>query len=114
MADDWKDRLGVVFSTNPDYGYNSDSDDETETPDPQDQLLYVSLDRKKRKGKEVTLVEGFVGAEDDLKALAKLLKQKCGVGGSVKDGEILVQGNFKDKIASLLQEMNYKVKKKGG
>lgn len=114
MADDWKDRLGMVFSTNPDFEYKHSDEDSAETLPPGDQLLYVSIDRKKRKGKEVTLVEGFVGTETDLKDLAKLLKQKCGVGGSAKDGEILVQGNFADKLVELLGKEGYKVKRKGG
>ena len=87
---------------------------EEETLDAGDQLLYVSIDRKQRKGKEVTLVEGFVGTEDDLKDLAKTLKSKCGTGGSAKDGEIIIQGNKKDKVADLLDDMGYRVKKKGG
>ena len=77
-------------------------------------MLYVSIDRKQRAGKEVTLVEGFVGTEEDLKDLGKLLKSKCGVGGTVKDGVIMIQGNFKEKLADILVKENYKVKKKGG
>lgn len=107
-------KKNVVYSTNPDFNYEYDEELEEETLDPEDQTLYVSIDRKKRAGKEVTLVEGFVGSEDDLKDLGKTLKSKCGVGGTAKDGEILIQGSFKDKIADLLQGMGYNVKKKGG
>lgn len=102
----------MVFSTDPDYSYNDDFDQE-ETLEPGDQKLYVSIDRKQRKGKEVTLVEGFVGTEDDLKELGKELKSKCGTGGSTKDGQILIQGNFKQKVADLLKDMGYTVKLKG-
>lgn len=104
----------VVYSTNPNFSWEPENTDEEQTLAPSEQTLYVSIDRKQRGGKEVTLVEGFVGSEDDLKELGKNLKSKCGVGGSVKDGEILIQGNFKDKIAELLLKEGYKVKKKGG
>ncbi len=114
MAQDWKERLGVVYSTKSDFSYESDDSDSSQTLAPKDQLLYVSLDKKKRAGKEVTLIEGFVGTEDDLNQLGKTLKQKCGVGGTSKDGEILIQGNFRDRILVLLQEMGYKTKRKGG
>lgn len=109
-----KKKINVVYSTNPDFSFDFDENDEHETLDASEQLLFVSIDRKKRAGKEVTLVEGFVGAVDDLKDLAKVLKSKCGVGGSVKDGEILIQGAFKDKVFDLLVKEGYKVKKKGG
>lgn len=111
---DWKSRLGTVYSTDPNFDYDHDEEEEAETLPPEDQKLYVSLDRKKRKGKEVTLVEGFVGTDEDLKGLAKVLKTKCGAGGSAKDGEIIVQGNFKQKIADELKSQGYKVKLKGG
>lgn len=113
MAKDWKDRLGVVFSTNDDYDFDYD-DQEEETLDPDDQNLYVSLDRKQRKGKVVTLVEGFIGTDEDLKDLGKTLKSKCGTGGSAKDGEIIIQGDKKEKVYEILISMGYKVKKKGG
>lgn len=109
-----KHKKNIVYSTNPDYSYEYDEEQEEETLDPSDQLLYVSIDRKNRGGKEVTLVEGFVGSEDDLKDLGKMLKSKCGVGGSAKNGEIIVQGNFRDKVCSLLEGEGYKVRKKGG
>ncbi|MDG1333681.1 MAG: translation initiation factor [Crocinitomicaceae bacterium] len=114
MGKNKKKRIDVVYSTNPDFNFDDDEFEDQETLDPGEQLLYVSIDRKQRGGKEVTLVEGFVGAEDDLKDLGKFLKSKCGVGGTVKDGDIIVQGKFKDKVADLLEGKGYKVKKKGG
>jgi translation initiation factor 1 len=109
-----KERLNVVYSTNPNFNYEVESDEEQETLAPQFQKLYVSIDKKQRAGKEVTLVEGFIGAEDDLNELGKLLKSKCGVGGTVKEGEILIQGNFRDKIMDILVKEGYQVKRKGG
>lgn len=114
MENDWKKRLGMVYSTNPDFEYEKESETEEETLPPQQQNLKVSIDRKKRKGKSVTLVTGFVGSEDDLKDLGKMLKTKCGVGGTVKDGEILIQGEFRERVMELLKEEGYKVKKSGG
>ncbi|MFT5777823.1 MAG: translation initiation factor 1 [Crocinitomicaceae bacterium] len=114
MANKKSNRGNVVYSTNPNFSYDEEEELDGGTLDPNQQLLYVSIDRKQRGGKEVTLVEGFVGTEDDLKDLAKFLKSKCGVGGAVKEGNIMVQGKFKDKVALLLEEKGYKVKKKGG
>ncbi len=111
---DWKDRLNVVYSTNKEFEYEHNAEDEDETLQPNKQNLKVSIDRKKRKGKSVTLIEGFVGTEDDLKSLAKTLKTKCGVGGSAKDSEIIIQGEFKQKIADILTNLGYKVKLVGG
>ena len=111
---DWKERLGVVFSTNPDFDYNKDKQEEQESVPANQQDLRVLLDKKKRKGKAVTLVTGFVGSDDDLKKLGKKLKSKCGVGGTVKDGEILVQGDFRQRVMDLLKADGYKVKRSGG
>ncbi|MFM7667677.1 MAG: translation initiation factor [Bacteroidota bacterium] len=114
MAKKNKERLNVVYSTNPNFQYEVESNEEIETLEPKFQKLYVSLDKKQRAGKEVTLIEGFIGSENDLKELGKTLKSKCGVGGTVKDGEIVIQGNFRDKIIELLQKEGYQVKRKGG
>lgn len=114
MAKKKMERINVVYSTNPDFQYNFESEEEQEIPHPKEQTLYVSIDKKQRAGKEVTLVEGFIGTDDDLKELGKLLKSKCGVGGTAKDGEIIVQGNFRDKIMDLLVKEGFKVKRKGG
>ena len=104
---DWKDRLNVVYSTNPDFNYDMDDDQEQVTLDKNKQNLRVSLDRKNRGGKVVTLITGFVGTEYDQKELGKMLKSKCGVGGSAKDGEIIVQGDFKQKVIDLLIKEGY-------
>jgi translation initiation factor 1 len=109
-----KKRVDVVYSTNPNYGYSLDDDNEEETLSPQDQSLRVLIDRKQRKGKSVTIVEGFIGSTDDLKDLGKMLKSKCGVGGSVKEGEIIIQGEVRDKVMDLLKNDGYKVKRVGG
>ena len=114
MGNDWKDRLGTVYSTNPDFQFESNSVSEAATLPAQQQNLRVQLDRKQRKGKNVTLITGFVGQDEDLKELAKLLKTKCGVGGSAKDGEILIQGDFCNKVIDILKGENYKVKRSGG
>ena len=103
----------VIYSTNPDYNNWDDQEEEIITPESNAQKLYVSLDKKQRRGKKVTLVTGFIGKNEDLKDLGKTLKSKCGVGGSVKDGEIIIQGDFKSKIAELLTSMGYNCKMKG-
>lgn len=104
---DWKDRLNIVYSTNPDFKYETKEETEEETIPQNQQKLRVSLDRKNRGGKVVTLITGFIGKEEDLKELGKSLKTKCGVGGSTKDGEIIIQGDFKERIYKILIEMGY-------
>lgn len=112
MADnDWKKRLGVVFSTNPDFKYEEEEHEEAKTLEPSRQNLIVGIDRKGRAGKQVTLVTGFVGTEEDLAELGRTLKVKCGVGGSAKNGEIAIQGDFRDRIVELLKDMGYKAKR---
>ena len=111
MDNDWKKRLGVVYSTNPDFQYHTSQVEEAETLAPSKQRLVVSIDRRQRAGKQVTLVKGFVGKADDLAALGKALKVKCGVGGTAKDGEITVQGDLRDKVVALLQGMGYNAKR---
>ncbi len=114
MANDWKDRLGMVYSTDPNYKFEYDMEEEEITLPPEKQHLIVTLDRKQRKGKAVTLIKGFIGSTDDLKELGKYLKNKCGVGGTAKEGIILVQGDFRPKIQELLKGKGYKVKQSGG
>lgn len=111
---DWKSRLGMVYSTNPDFEFEHGGVEEEETLPVQQQDLRVMLDRKNRKGKAATLVTGFVGTEEDLKTLGKMLKTKCGVGGSTKDGEIIVQGDVREKVLELLKNAGYKAKRSGG
>ena len=112
MADnDWKKRLGVVYSTDPDFTYTENTSEEPETPEPSAQKLTVTIDRRNRGGKQVTLVSGFVGSEEGLAALGRTLKVKCGVGGSAKNGEITIQGDFRDKVTALLTDMGYKAKR---
>ncbi len=105
---DKKNRVNVVYSTNPDYVYQYASQEEAVTLPPDRQDLRVALDSKQRKGKTVTLVTGFIGTDDDLKELAKLLKNKCGVGGSAKDGEIIIQGEVKEKVIAILRAAGYR------
>lgn len=114
MADnDWKARLGMVYSTNPDFEYDTGEEPEAETLPPGRQNLRVWLDRKQRAGKVVTLVRGFVGRDDDLQELARLLKSRCGVGGSAKEGEILIQGDHRDRVVEILTRAGYGCKKAG-
>ena len=107
-------RTGVVYSTNSDFAYQTNEPAETATLPPDQQQLRVQLDKKQRGGKQVTLITGFVGTDADLQALGKLLKTKCGVGGNAKDGEVLVQGDFRDKVLAVLTQAGYKAKKAGG
>jgi translation initiation factor 1 len=111
---DWKARLGVVFSTNPDFQYTTDDEEEVETLPPAKQNLRVWLDRNHRGGKTVTLIKGFVGSEEDLKELAKELKNRCGVGGSAKDGEIIIQGAHRERVLEILLAKGYRAKGAGG
>jgi translation initiation factor 1 len=100
-------KIGIVYSTNPDFEYESELSEAVETLSADKQLLRVHIDRKHRGGKTVTLIRGFVGSDEDMKALEKLLKNKCGVGGSSKDGEIIIQGERKEQLIALLKEMGY-------
>jgi translation initiation factor 1 len=109
-----KQRIDIIYSTNDDFDFDYDEDNEVETLPSSQQMLKVSLDKKARKGKTVTLIDGFIGTEQDLKDLGKLLKSKCGVGGSVKEGQIFIQGEVRDKVMILLKESNYQVKRVGG
>jgi len=111
---DWKKRDGMVYSTSDDFAFQTDFNDEQDRVAPNQQNLKVLLDKKARAGKKVTLIEGFVGNDVELAVLGKLLKNKCGVGGSAKDGEILIQGDHRDKIVQILQAEGYKAKKSGG
>ena len=108
---DWKQRLGVVYSTDPNFNYAKEENPEEDTLDPSKQRLTVTIDRRNRGGKQVTLVSGFVGRQEDLAALGKALKMKCGVGGSAKDGEITIQGDLRDKVTELLRNMGYNAKR---
>ena len=109
---DWKSRLNVVYSTNPNFEYETNSQEEVqETLPPEKQNLKVQLDKRNRGGKSVTLITGFIGLDEDLKDLGKFLKLKCGVGGNTKDGEILIQGDFREKVVALLNLKGYKVKR---
>ena len=109
-----KNKIDIVYSTNPDFDYDYDEQEERETLEPKQQDLRIGLDKKQRKGKSVTLITGFIGTDDDLKDLGKIIKSKCGVGGSVKNQEILIQGDFREKAMNILLDLGYKVKKTGG
>jgi translation initiation factor 1 len=110
---DWKNRDGVVYSTNEDFSYQTQQENVASTLPPQQQQLKVSLDKNARAGKQVTLVIGFIGNTDDLEVLGKKLKTKCGVGGSVKDGQILIQGDVRDRLIDILAQEGYKAKRVG-
>ena len=105
---DWKKRLGVVFSTNPDFVFDEEEQAVSATLSPSEQKLRVRIEKNGRGGKTVTVVKGFVGTDEDIKSLAKNLKTKCGVGGSVKDGDVIIQGNLKEKVVLLLISMGYR------
>ena len=107
---DWKNRLNVVYSTNPDYRYETDGTEQAPTLPPHKQDLRITLDKRQRAGKQVTLIAGFRGSEEDLKELGKALKSRCGVGGSAKDGEIIIQGDFRAKVLALLTEAGYRAR----
>ena len=113
MSKNWKNREGIVYSTNQNFEYDTNEIEEPETLEPQKQNLKVYVDRKQRKGKSVTIVSGFVGKDDDLNELAKMIKTKCGTGGSAKDGEIIIQGEMINKISEFLTKNNYKFKISG-
>src|SRR5574344_2497139 len=104
---DWKKHLNVVYSTNPDFQFDDNQGEQQNTLPPQQQKLRVRIDKRNRGGKVVTLVTGFVGSDDDLQVLSKMLKVKCGVGGSAKDGEIIVQGERRDQVIALLKAAGY-------
>jgi translation initiation factor 1 len=104
---DWKKRLDIVYSTNPDYHYNDGDCAGEETLPKEKQQLRISLDKRNRKGKAVTLVTGFTGSDSDLQELGRMLKTKCGVGGSAKEGEIIIQGDHREKTLLILQKEGY-------
>ncbi len=107
-----KNKIGVIYSTNSDYNFEFEQEDETLSPE--NQYLEVWIDKKNRGGKVATLVKGFIGSKADLKDLGKLLKNNCGVGGSAKDGEIIIQGNMREKVMKILEKEGYNYKKVGG
>lgn len=111
---DWKERLGVVYSTATNYEYQKEEQEESCTLPPSEQNLRIWLDKRHRAGKVATIVRDFVGSQDDLKELGKLLKTRCGVGGSVKDGEIIIQGDHRDRVLDILIKSGYRCKKSGG
>ena len=107
---DWKKREGVVYSTSSEFEYQHHENLEADTLPANKQHLKVMLDKKMRAGKQVTMVTGFVGTSADLEELTKMIKTKCGVGGSSKDGEIIVQGDVRTKVVQLLENAGYHVK----
>ena len=107
-----KNKIGIMYSTNSNYDFQFEQEEETLTPE--NQHLELWIDKKQRGGKVATLVKGFIGSEADLKALGKLLKSKCGVGGSAKNGEIIIQGNMRQKVIEILEKEGYNYKRVGG
>jgi len=110
MAKQKNQRMNIVYSTNPDFDYQYDELEEPQTLEAREQKLTIRIDKKARAGKEVTLIEGFIGKADDLKQLEKKIKTKCAVGGSSKDNIIIIQGNFKEKITVFLRQEGYFIK----
>ncbi|MBR2637611.1 MAG: translation initiation factor [Bacteroidaceae bacterium] len=104
---DWKDRLNIVYSTNPDFQYSTGENEDIETLPKQQQKLRVSIEKNHRGGKTVTIIKNFVGKDEDIKELGRNLKTRCGVGGTTKDGEILIQGDFKERIIEILRKEGY-------
>lgn len=109
-----KERINVVYSTNNDFSYESEEETEQDTLPANEQVLRVYIEKKGRGGKTASVLKGFIGTDDDRNDLAKMIKANCGVGGSVKDGEIIIQGDQRDKIVKLLTAKNYGIKKAGG
>lgn len=109
-----KNQSGLVYSTDPDFQFSREEEEEVVLLPPNQQQLRISLDRKQRGGKEVTLVTGFTGPKEDLERLGKLLKTRCGVGGAVKDGEILIQGDHRERVMQLLKQEGYVHSKRSG
>lgn len=109
-----EDLGGFVFSTDDNFDYDLSPDEERTNLDPSEQLLEAHYSAKGRAGKKVTIITGFIGSEEELNELGKELKRKCGVGGSVKEREIIIQGNQRDKVMSFLKEKGYNVKRVGG
>lgn len=106
--------VGVVYSTDPNFQYRYEEEPQQETLPPERQDLRVLRDSKGRGGKTVTLIRGFVGTSVDLEALGKRLKNRCGIGGSVKDGEVVLQGDVRDKVCAILEKEGYRYKRAGG
>lgn len=104
---DWKSRLNIVYSTNPDYKYDEGEEDEVPASPKEKQQVRVKLDRRNRGGKTVTLITGVEGSDDEIAALAAKLKSKIGTGGSAKDGEIIIQGDFRNRVQELLVKEGY-------
>jgi translation initiation factor 1 len=108
-----KNRGGIVYSTDPEFKYEQEGDSTVTLPASK-QLLYIWIDSKARKGKTVSLIRGFIGADEDLEALARQVKTHCGTGGSVKNGEIIIQGEFREKIILFLNSKGFKTREAGG